>query len=132
VYDTYSIYKKFNSGKLGELYKKYTGEDLENAHSADADTLATLEVFKYQSKHGETLDETELSAYSDRLDIMGNFKVGHKPDGTRYVYLPFGKYKDKPVDEIDPSYLEWMANNDEGFPTDTRLYARKLADKLKR
>lgn len=132
VYDTYSIYKKFNSGKLGELYKKYTGEDLENAHSADADTMATLEVFKYQSKHGETLDETELSAYSDRLDIMGNFKVGHKPDGTRYVYLPFGKYKDKPVDEIDPSYLEWMANNDEGFPTDTRLYARKLADKLKR
>lgn len=130
VYDTYTIYKKFHSGKLGDLYKEYTGKDLENAHSADADTMATLEVFKYQHSHNQTLDESELSTYSDRLDIMGNFMIGEK-DGQRYIYLPFGKYKDKSVREIDPSYLDWMANNAEGFPTDTRHYARQLAAKIR-
>lgn len=131
VYDTYTIYKKFNSGKLGEIYKRYTGQDLENAHSADADTMATIEVFKHQKAEGEGLDDSELSAYSDRLDIMGNFMVGHKENGERFIYLPFGKYKGKNVDEIDPSYLDWMADNVEGFPTDTRHYARQLAARIR-
>lgn len=132
VYDTYTIYKKFNSGKLGELYKKYTGKDLEHAHSADADTMATLEVFKYQTENGQSLEDSELTTYSDRLDIMGNFMIGYTPEGKRYIYLPFGKYKGKNVEEIDPSYLEWIANNEEGFPTDTRHYARQLAAKMQR
>lgn len=132
VYDTYTIYKKFNSGKLGELYKRYTGKDLENAHTADADTMATLEVYKYQVENGQELEDSELKVYSERLDIMGNFLIGYKPNGEKYIYIPFGKYKGKPVEEIDQSYLEWIANNEEGFPMDTRNYARQLIAKLKK
>lgn len=132
VYDTYTIYKKYNSGKLGELYKKYTGKDIEKSKSANAGTLATLEVFKNQTQNGEILEESELSTYSNRLDIMGNFMIGYKPTGERYIYLPFGKFKGKPVDEIDPSYLEWIAGNESGFPTDTRHYARQLAAKMQK
>lgn len=131
VYDTYTIHKKYNSGKLGELYKKYTGKDLENAHSANADTMATIEVFKFQKEHNEILDDTELSAYNDRIDIRGNFMIGYKENGERYIYIPFGKWKGKPVDEIDPSYLDWMANSADAFPIDTRHYARQIATKIR-
>ena len=44
VYDVYLNYRHHNSGKLAEVYKRYTGKDLDNAHDAFADTLATLEV----------------------------------------------------------------------------------------
>lgn len=132
IYDCYTIYKKFNSGKLSDVYKKYTGKDLDNAHNADADTKATIELFKKQKEQGENLDEEELSTYSNNLDVMGYFMVGYTPEGKRYIYLTFGKYKDKDIEEIDPSYLEWIANNEEGFPTDTRHYARKLISKIKR
>jgi uncharacterized protein (DUF3820 family) len=57
--------------------------------------------------------------------------VGHKENGERFIYLPFGKYKGKNVDEIDPSYLDCMADNVEGFPTDTRHYARQLAARIR-
>lgn len=130
VYDTYTIYKKYNSGKLGELYKKYTGKDLENAHSADADTMATIEVFKHQMKDGETLDENELSTYSKRVDIMGNFVI--EGDGVdRCVRMSFGKYKGQPVRNVDPSYLDWVGDNVEGFPSDTRFYAKQFAAKIR-
>lgn len=130
VYDTYTIYKKYNSGKLGDIYKMYTGKDLENAHSADADTMATIEVFRYQSQEQKSLDEDELAVYRNWLDIKGNFRIGNTPDGNRFVYINFGKFAGKNVEDIDPSYLEWIAGNND-FPTDTRHYARKIAAKLR-
>lgn len=130
VHDTYTTYKKYNSGKLGELYKRYTGQDLKDAHSADADTMAVIEVFRHQTEDGQTLDEDELSTFADRLDMAGNFMFGHKEDGERFVYANFGKYKGKDVREIDPAYLDWIGNND-GFPTDTRHYARQIAAKIR-
>ena len=87
LYDTYTTHKKYNSGKLCELYKRYTGKDLENAHRANADTMATIEVFKFQKEHNEILDDTELSAYNDRIDIRGNFMIGYKENGERYIYI---------------------------------------------
>jgi DNA polymerase-3 subunit epsilon len=130
VYDTYTIYKKYNSGKLGELYKKYTGKDLDNAHSADADAMATLEIYRHQIENNEILDENELSTYSNRVDIGGNFVIEGDGD-DRCVRMSFGKYKGKPVRNVDPSYLDWVGDNAEGFPSDTRFYAKQFAAKIR-
>ena len=93
--------------------------------------MATIEVFKFQKEHNEILDDTELSAYNDRIDIRGNFMIGYKENGERYIYIPFGKWKGKPVDKIDPSYLDWMTNSADAFPIDTRHYARQIATKIR-
>jgi hypothetical protein len=81
-------------------------------------------------KDGENLDENELSTYSNRVDIMGNFVI--EGDGEdRCVRMSFGKYNGKPVRDVDPSYLDWVGDNDEGFPSDTRFYAKQFAAKIR-
>lgn len=131
VYDIYTLYKKYNSGRLGDVYKRYTGGDLEHAHEAEADILATLAVYRAQRKMGEEFEEDELYAYKDTLDIAGNFKIREKENGGKEIYLNFGKHKGVSVDKVDISYLEWISNNSDGFPLDTRHYARKIVEQLK-
>lgn len=130
IYDTFTIHTKYNSAKLGEIYKRYFGKELVNAHSANADTVATLEIFRHQAKNNQYLDDNELSAFSDRLDIMGHFTFKVDELGNKNIYMNFGKHKGKRFDEVDPSYFEWIARNESSFPIDTRFYARRLADKL--
>ena len=46
--DVQTIYHKMEPRNLSAAYKYYCGQDLEAAHSANADTRATLEVLKAQ------------------------------------------------------------------------------------
>ncbi len=129
-YDIYSLWHKFNSGKLSDVYKRYTGLDLENAHEADADIAATIAVYKEQRKRGEEFEDGDLMTYSDTLDIAGNFKYRINENGAKEVIIDFGKWKGTRVDLVDQSYIEWIARN-ESFSPDTRFYASKILEKLK-
>jgi len=124
IYDIYLLYKKYNSGKLTEVYKRYLGKELDNAHSADADTLATIEIFKEQIHRGETFESNdETSLYKDMIDING-FLVKQE-DG---VYINFGKHKGTKINEVDPSYLKWIINSD--FPLDLKMILQKFLNKM--
>ena len=46
--DVQTIFHKMEQRTLSAAYKFYCGKDLENAHSAEADTIATYEVLKSQ------------------------------------------------------------------------------------
>lgn len=125
IYDIYTLYKKYNSGKLGEVYEKYTGKTMEHAHEATADIIATLEIYKAQRKKGEEFEDADLEVFNENLDMPGNFKVRLMPNGAKEVYIDFGKWKGSSVDKVDTSYFKWiMENND--FPVDTRHYAKKI------
>lgn len=125
VYDIYMLYKKYNSGKLSDVYKMYTGNDMEHAHEADADIRATIEIYKEQLKRGEVFDENELLAYKNFLDISGNFKVREDENGIKKAYIDFGKWKGTNIDEIDTGYIRWIYEND-NFPKDTRTIAERI------
>ena len=127
-YDIYTLYRKFNSGKLGEVYKRYTGKDLEDAHHASADIDATLEIYKEMRKRNEEFEDADLNYFSDRLDMPGNFKVRILEDGVKEVYVDFGKWKGSNVDKVDKSYFKWMMEN-EIFPVDTRHYAKLIYER---
>lgn len=127
IYDVYLNYRHHNSGKLKDVYKKYTGKDLENAHDALVDTLATLEVYKYQREHNEEFMEEILPHFQYNMDISGNYMYRlNENTGAKEVYINFGKWKGTKIDDIDTKYFEWIVNNSEGFPIDTLNLTKKI------
>jgi DNA polymerase-3 subunit epsilon len=139
VVDAQKIYHMMEPRTLGAAYKFYCGKDLINAHSAEADTIATFEVLdaqvekykdtKIMTKKGEEFvpiknDVTalhELTA-SSMIDFAGRmiYDEGGNP------IFNFGKHKGKKVIEVlekEPTYFDWMMEND--FPLDTK---RKLTE----
>ena len=129
-YDIYTLYKKYNSGKLTEVYKMYTGKEIENAHCATDDISATVDVYRHQRLLGQEFEESELQPYSENLDIAGNFKIRENENGVKEVYITFGKHKGKSIDEVDLAYFSWMAKSPDTFPLDTRHYAKKIYEKF--
>lgn len=127
-YDIYTLYRKFHSGKLCDVYKSYTGKDLENAHEADADIMATIDVYREMKKKSEEFDDSDLDYYSENLDVMGNFKVRVNESGKKEIYIDFGKYKGTSVDKIDKSYFKWICESD--FAPDVKHYAKKIYSML--
>lgn len=132
VIDVYCILQKKESRKLGEIYKRYTSKVLEDAHSAEADILATIEIFdkqkelfnlpdSYEQIHEETIEN------KDNVDFAGKFK--RNEEGV--IIITFGKHKNKTVQQIakeDPKYFKWMSEAD--FQVSTRNIAKMIFEKI--
>lgn len=113
VVDAFAIFTKLYPRTLTAAYKFFCGKDLEGAHGAEADTLATIEVFAGQlAKHAEL--PTDLDALNefcsnrdpDAIDSQRRFKF---VDGVPTVN--FGKHSGRPLRELaveEPSFLRWI------------------------
>jgi DNA polymerase-3 subunit epsilon len=127
--DVQNIFHKKEQRTLTAAYKFYCGKDLENAHSAEADTLATYEILKGQLDRYDDLenDMDSLSEYSNRFraaDFAGF--IIYNEEGIEC--FSFGKYKGQAVDSVldkDPGYYGWVQNAD--FP----LYTKKILASIK-
>lgn len=127
--DVQNIYHKLERRTLIAAYKYYCNKDLENAHSADADTRATYEVLEAQlDRYPDDLQNdiqflADFSKVGNNIDFAGRFVYAE--DGTELVN--FGKYKGKPVKEVlakDPSYYSWIMQGD--FTMNTKQILTKL------
>ncbi len=131
--DIQNIFHKMEPRNLVAAYKFYCNEDLENAHSAEADTRATLEVLKAQMKKYEDLpkDMEELSkftAYYRAADFQGRIVFNSKNEEV----INFGKYKGKVVEDVlskDPGYFSWIMRAD--FPLYTKKVIKNVHDRMK-
>lgn len=130
--DVQNIYHKLERRTLVAAYKYYCGKDLENAHSALADTRATLEVLEAQlDRYPDDLqnDVQFLSDYSrlnNNLDFAGRFIANE--DGL--PIFNFGKHKGKPITDVlreEPSYYAWMINGQFALSTKKILSQYKLS-----
>lgn len=127
--DVQTIFHKKEQRTLVAAYKFYCNKDLEGAHSANADTRATLEVLKAQLDHYPDLpkDIEELSKYSSpnrNVDLQG--RIIYNDQGVEVIN--FGKYKGYPVVEVlrrDPGYYGWIKQGD--FSGDTK----RVFDRIK-
>jgi DNA polymerase-3 subunit epsilon len=126
--DVQNIFHKKEQRTLVAAYKFYCDKDLENAHSAEADTLATYEVLEAQIERygdiGDTVEAlAEFSTHFDSADFAG--RIAYDEKGAEV--FTFGKYKGRRVEDIlrdEPSYYTWMMNGD--FP----LYTKKVLTEI--
>ena len=128
--DVQNIFHKMEQRTLVAAYKLYCGKDLTDAHSAEADTLATYEVLQAQLDRYPELqnDMTFLSEFSKRAetaDYAGKILY----DEHRREIFGFGKYRGQSVAKIfaeDPSYYTWMMS------IDLPLYTKKVITEIMR
>ena len=131
--DVQNIFHKKEERTLVAAYRFYCGKELEAAHSADADTLATYEVLCAQlDKYGDLENSVDfLSEFSSRgktADFAG--RIGYDENGVEVI--TFGKHKGKSVEEVfrkEPSYYEWLMNGD--FPQYTKKIFTEIKLRLK-
>ena len=127
--DVQTIFHRKEQRTLVAAYKFYCDKDLENAHSAEADTMATYEVLESQIERygdiGSTVEElAEFSSHGPMVDFAGRLSLNDKGEEI----FTFGKYKGRTVVEVftkDPSYYSWIMNGD--FP----LYTKKKITEIR-
>jgi len=132
--DAQKIFHMMEKRNLAAAYQFYCGETLENAHSAEADTLATYKVFqaqieRYEGKMAEDLQGNKLGVIENdvkklhallnekMVDLAGRFIFND--DGIEC--FNFGKHKGKTIEQVikeEPGYYDWMMKGD--FPLDTK------------
>ncbi len=121
--DVQNIYHVMEPRNLKAAYRFYCGKELENAHAAEADTMATYEVLKAQlDRYSDTLKNNVdfLSNFSERqksVDYAGRLALNDKKEPV----ISFGKHKGKTAREVyltEPSYFSWIENGE--FTLDTK------------
>jgi DNA polymerase-3 subunit epsilon len=129
--DVQHIFYKMEPRTLTAAYKYYCDKELVDAHSAEADVNATIDVFMSQIERypqmGNSLDSI--------LAVIGEDKVVDY--ARRFIFdekgvevFNFGKHKGRPVVDVlkaEPQYYDWMIRGD--FPLHTK---QKLTEILNR
>jgi len=127
--DVQTIFHKMEKRTLEAAYKFYCDKNLDNAHSAEADTMATYEVLKAQLSKYEELENdinflADFSSHREFADFAGF--IGYNKNGEEV--FNFGKHKGTLVEEVlekEPGYFGWLLNAD--FP----LYTKKVLTRVK-
>ena len=127
--DVQVIFHKKEQRTLGAGYEFYCGKTLENAHSAEADTVATFEILEAQiAKYDDVQNDvdflSEFSSHHKRADFAGFIIL----DEENVELFSFGKYKGRKVVDVfreNPGYYSWIQNAD--FP----LYTKKVLTSIK-
>lgn len=132
--DAQKIFFLMEKRNLAAAYKFYCNKTLENAHSAEADTLATYEVFKaqivrYDNQEMEDLQGNVIGTMENDMrkihslinekmvDLAGRFVF----NGDGVECFNFGKHKGKPIEQVlkeEPGFYDWIMRGD--FPLDTK------------
>ena len=127
--DVQTIFHKMEKRTLAAAYKFYCDKDLTDAHSAEADTLATYEVLlsqldRYPELENNVKKLAEFSTHRQFADFAGF--LGYDEDGVEI--FAFGKHKGRKVLDVlekEPGYFGWILNAD--FP----LYTKKVLTQVK-
>ena len=127
--DVQNIFHKKEQRTLVAAYKFYCDKELDDAHSAEADTRATYEVLKAQldrdpARRNAVDALAEYSCRAEAADYAGRILYNEKGEEV----FGFGKYRGRSVAEVfraEPSYYAWMMNGD--FP----LYTKKVITEIR-
>lgn len=127
--DVQVIYHKLEQRTLSAAYKFYCKKELDDAHTAEADTKATYEVLKAQlDMYPEDLKNdmaflADYSSFNRNVDFAGRIVY----DNNDVEVFNFGKYKGASVKEVlqrDPGYYGWILNGD--FTLNTKNVLTKI------
>lgn len=128
--DVQTIFHKMEQRTLAAAYKFYCNKSLDNAHTAEADTMATYEILMAQlDRYPELKNDinflSDYSSFTNNVDFAGRMVYNDKGEEV----INFGKYKGRLVEEVlktDPSYYAWIMNGDFSLNTKKMLTEIKL------
>jgi DNA polymerase-3 subunit epsilon len=128
--DVQHIYHMMEKRTLEAAYKFYCEKELQDAHSAEADAVATWEILEAQLTRyehlGNTLDTIlQFTGEEKFVDFARRFIMDNDVE-----VFNFGKHKGRPVSDVlraEPQYYDWMMKGD--FPLHTK---QKLTEILNR
>jgi DNA polymerase III subunit epsilon len=144
--DVQNIFMKMEQRTLKAAYRFYLDKDLNNAHEAEADTIATFEILEaqldkyanteYTDREGNTSVPVtndvqslhDFSSHHKNADLMG--QLIFNDDGKET--FNFGKHKGKTVEDVfteEPHYYSWIMNAD--FPQYTKNILTNIKLNLK-
>lgn len=143
IIDSQRIFHFMEKRNLTAAVRFYCGKELTEAHTAEADAIASMEVLIKQIEKYDNQDVTDVSGnhlgkIKNDMEALGDLATAGMVDLAGRMILDqqgqpifnFGKHRLKPVLQVlrdEPSYYDWMMNGD--FPLDTK---RKLTEiKLK-
>lgn len=109
LFDAYLVFKKDNNHKLINAVKYYTGEDLADAHNAQADVEGTLKVVakqleKYQCSPEELYKKLEIGNPDTEVSDESKFII--EQDGK--LLFNFSKNKGQHVKDADSGFIKWI------------------------
>ncbi|MBN1339142.1 MAG: 3'-5' exonuclease [Bacteroidales bacterium] len=137
IIDVQNIFHKMEPRNLAAAYRFYCKNEIVNAHSAEADAVATFEILKaqldyyqntpYEDANGKTIYPvrndiqalSEFSYHARNADLAGHLVYNDLGEEV----FNFGKYKGKLAEEVfrsEPQYYDWMMKSQ--FP----LYTKKI------
>lgn len=130
--DVQVIFHKKEQRTLGAGYEFYCGKTLDDAHSAEADTMATYEILKAQLDKYDDIENdvdalSEFSAHTKRADFAGFILFN---EDEKEIFS-FGKYKGRTVEEVlkeNPGYNSWIQQAD--FPLYTKKVLRQIKERM--
>ena len=128
IIDAYNLYCKMEPRTLSATYKRFCGKSLEDAHSAEADTLATVEVFEAELERYSRMSKEDMpedAEFVKDLDVLHKLCNPEIPDAVdpegkfrwkgEEVVVGFGKNNGIPLRQIaveNPEFLRWMIRVD--------------------
>ena len=139
--DVQNIFHKMEPRTLKAAYKFYCNKELVDAHTAEADTMATYEILlsqiqRYEDTEYEDRDGTITKPIRNDMEALYQFSYNHRNADLvgHIVYnaknqetFNFGKHKGKTVEEVfskQPQYYDWIMNAD--FPLYTKNVIKEV------
>ena len=119
VVDPYRIWQSLEPRSLSDAYRRFVGGELENAHSAQADVQAAVDVLR-GIRRTFNLEETSWEELAKLTNPEKDTWIGPSHQfvwSAGEVVFGFGKYNGRPILEVasrDPGYLRWIQGAD--FP----------------
>ncbi|MCK9451949.1 MAG: 3'-5' exonuclease [Bacteroidales bacterium] len=140
--DVQNIFMKMEPRTLKGAVRFFCERELEDAHSAEADTVATYDVlkamlYKYKDKEYEDNLGNKSKPVLNDVEALHRFSHHHRNadlagqiifDDENREMFNFGKHKGRLVEDVftdEPSYYDWMMRG--SFP----LYTKKLITAIK-
>lgn len=122
--DVQKVFHMMEQRTLSAAYKFYCNKNLEDAHTAEADAMATYEVLEAQVARypnlGNTVDAIVKFTGEDQIvDFARRFIMDNGVETFN-----FGKHKGKPVTQVlkdEPQYYDWMMKGDFALHTKQKL-----------
>lgn len=129
--DVFTVFRKKERRTLAYAYQFFCGKELKGAHGAEADIMATIEVFEAQLAKYAGDEDSPLTNIESVTEFCNAKEPGWIDETGKFKWrgaeavVGFGRYNGETLSSVatgNPGFLKWIVNND--FPADAKKIAQ--------